>query len=130
MAVAGSLGLGAAVGVMVPQTGNPGEDDRAIEIEGVQGSDGTTVPPENTIESVNEGHGSIETIRGIEGIDTVMLQNLEAVLRMQQRPQEQQSQGGARAAAALLTMEPSEEEPVEEVIDGRQVHVEYDLEGS
>ena len=130
MAVAGSLGLGVAVGLAVPQTGNPGEDDQAIEIEGVQGSNGTKVPPENTIESVTEGHGSIETIRGIEGIDTVMLQNLEAVLRMQQRPQEQQSQGGARAAASLLTMEPDETEEAEEVIDGRQVHAEYELEGS
>jgi hypothetical protein len=104
LTLAASVGLGAAVGMVATS--------------------------DNSIEGVNEVHGSIETIRGIEGIDTVMLQNLEAVLRMQQRPQEQQSQGGARAAAALLTMEPSEAEPIEEDVDGRQVHVAYETEGS
>ena len=98
MAVTGSLGLGIAAGIVSQD--NAGETDNPIiEIEGVEGADGATVPLENTIESVNEVHGSVETIRGIEGIDSVMLQNLEAVLRMQQRPQESQSQGGARAAA-------------------------------
>jgi len=102
-----------------------------VEIEGVQGTDGTSVPPpENTIESVSEAHGSIETIRGIEGIDAVMLRNLEAVLRMQQQPEEPQGQGGARSAAALLTMESDEPEETEEIVDSRQELVELELEGS
>jgi len=101
-----------------------------VEIQGVQGTDGTSVPPENTIESVSEAHGSIETIRGIEGIDTVMLQNLEAVLRMQQQPEEPQGQGGARSAAALLTMKSDEPEETEEIIDSREELVELELDGS
>ncbi|MBC8869853.1 MAG: hypothetical protein H8E44_10565 [Planctomycetes bacterium] len=101
-----------------------------VEIQGVQGTDGTSVPPENTIESVSEAHGSIETIRGIEGIDAVMLRNLEAVLRMQQQPEEPQGQGGARSAAALLTMESDEPEETEEIVDSRQELVELELEGS
>ncbi len=80
-ALIATIGLGAAVGLFAAGAG----DDPA------------------TSQDV-----SIESIRGIEGIDTVPLQNLEAVLRMQTRPEEQQAQGGAGTAAALRTMEKTE----------------------
>ena len=51
----------------------------------------------------------MQSVRGIKGIDTVVLQNLEAVLRMQSPPppppEDGGGGGGVRAAAALLTME-------------------------
>ncbi len=71
---------------------------------------------------------SIESIRGIEGIDTVPLQNLEAVLRMQSRPEEQRSQGGAGAAAALRMMEATEKNDAQQP-DTRQ-EMATQLEGS
>ncbi len=104
-------------------------DSQAVDIQGVQGTDGTTVQLENTIESVSSDHGSIQSIRGIEGIDTVPLQNLETVLRVQEPPPEPTG-GGARTAAGLLTMEGEGQNEVEEVIDGREELVEFDLEGS
>lgn len=48
---------------------------------------------------------SIEFIRGIEGIDAVPLQNLEAVLRIQNQPEQPPPQGNARAAAALIRLQ-------------------------
>lgn len=47
---------------------------------------------------------SIEFIRGIEGIDAIPLQNLEAVLRIQSRPEPPPPQANARAAAALTKL--------------------------
>ncbi len=70
---------------------------------------------------------SIESIRGIEGIDTIPLQNLEAVLRMQSRPEEQNSQGGAGTAASLMRMETTEKDDAKQP-DTRQDMT--DLEGS
>lgn len=107
---------------------------RPVEIKGVRGTEGTTVEQKNTVESVSAVHGSIESIRGIKGIDTVMLQNLEAALRMQERPQESQSRGGAGTAAKLLTMGTEEENDVEEEEeqeeDSRAEHVPSELKGS
>ncbi len=71
---------------------------------------------------------SIESIRGIEGIDTIPLQNLEAVLRMQSRPEEQNSQGGARTAAGLMTMEATDKDDTKQP-DTRQ-EMATQLEGS
>lgn len=106
------------------------EDPQAttVEIEGVEGADGTRLDVENTIQGVAESAGSIQAVRGIEGIDAVMLENLEMVLRMQQRPEEQQGKGGARSAASLLSSEPSEE--FEATPDDRDIHLEFELEGS
>ena len=76
--------------------------------------------------------GSLQSIRGIKGIDTVMLQNLEAVLRMQAPPppQEGGGGGGVRAAAELLTMENDEPPDPEVESDGREELTELGLEGS
>jgi hypothetical protein len=112
------------------QTDTMASDNRAVDIRGVRGTDGTTVQEENTIESISSDHGSIQSIRGIEGIDTVPLQNLETVLRVQQRPEEQPSGGGSRSAAGLLTMEGDEQVETEEVTDGREELVEFEMEGS
>ena len=75
---------------------------------------------------------SVQSIRGIKGIDTVMLQNLEAVLRMQAPPPPPQEGGGGGvlAAAALLTMENDEPPDPEEETDDRQELIEFELEGS
>ncbi len=76
--------------------------------------------------------GSLQSIRGIRGIDTVMLQNLEAVLRMQAPPPPPQEGGGGgvRAAAELLTMENDEPPDPEEETDDREELIEFELEGS
>jgi hypothetical protein len=77
--------------------------------------------------------GSLQSIRGIKGIDTVMLQNLEAVLRMQAPPPPPQAGGGGggvRAAAELLTMENDEPPDPEVESDGREELTELGLEGS
>lgn len=89
--------------------------------------------PESTrvdasIRGVSDEHGSIRSIRGIEGIDTLTLQNLEVVLRMQDRPQENQGKGSASTAARLMAQEVAPE--LEEVPDARDVHMEFELEGS
>ncbi len=75
---------------------------------------------------------SVQSIRGIKGIDTVMLQNLEAVLRMQAPPPPPQEGGGGnvRAAAALLTMENDEPPAPEEETDDRQELIQFELKGS
>jgi hypothetical protein len=72
---------------------------------------------------------SIESIRGIEGIDTVTLQNLEAVLRMQQRPEEPRPQGGASTAAAVLSLQTTEQDDPQEQPDTRE-DMALELEGS
>jgi hypothetical protein len=78
--------------------------------------------------------GSLQSIRGIKGIDTVVLQNLEAVLRMQAPPPPPQvgggGGGGVRAAAELLTMENDEPPDPEVDSDGREELTELGLEGS
>jgi len=77
--------------------------------------------------------GSMQSIRGIRGIDTVMLQNLEAVLRMQAPPpppQESGGGGGVRAAAELLTMQNEKPPEPEEETDDREELIEFELEGS
>jgi len=112
------------------QTETTAPNSQAVDIQGVRGTDGTMVEQESTIESVSSDHGSIQSIRGIEGIDSIPLQNLETVLRVQERPKEQSSGGGARTAAGLLTMESDEQDEPEEVTDGREELTEIELEGS
>ena len=84
-------------------------------------------------QNVRSIDGAMQSIRGIKGIDTVMLQNLEAVLRMQAPPpppQEGGGGGGARAAAELLTMQNDKPPEPEEETDDRQELIEFELEGS
>lgn len=81
------------------------------------------------VSTANEG--SLQSIRGIKGIDTVVLQNLEAVLRMQAPPPPPQAGGGGvRAAAELLTMKNDEPPEPQEESDGREELTELELEGS
>lgn len=84
-------------------------------------------PPENAIENVTDEHGSVLAVRGIEGIEAVALQNLETVLRVQDRT-EQKLQGAVRAAASLLSTEGAPSD-AEEIPDGREEMTEL-LEGS
>lgn len=100
-----------------------GPSDAPPEREAVE-----AVPPqENVVQSVTDEHGSVLAVRGIEGIDAVRLENLETVLRVQDRD-EQQFQGAVRAAASLLSTE-GEPGELEEVPDGREEMTEL-LEGS
>jgi hypothetical protein len=104
---------------------------QTVDIEGVEGTDGVSTEQENTIEILSTSDGTMQSIRGIKGIDTVMLQNLETVLRMQAPPPPpEEGGGGGRAAAALLTMENEEPPDPEDEIDGRQELAEFELEGS
>lgn len=105
---------------------------QTVDIQGVEGSDGITTDTETTIEIYTANEDVMQSIRGIQGIDTVMLQNLEAVLRMQAPPPppEEGGGGGGRAAAALLTMENEEPPEPQEEVDGRQELTELELEGS
>jgi hypothetical protein len=109
-----------------------GAGSQAVTIEGVEGTEGVMTERENTIEIFSANDGTMQSIRGIKGIDTVMLQNLEAVLRMQAPPPppEEGGGGGTRAAAALLTMETDEPPDPEEEVDGREELTELELEGS
>jgi hypothetical protein len=117
--------------------------NQVIDLKGVPGADGTEARPaaedappaidvpNNAIQGVNAEQGIFQSIRGIEGIDSVPLQNLEAVLRMQQPPPETPPQGGgARAAARLLTMEPQETTELQPIEDGREEMTDIELEGS
>jgi hypothetical protein len=72
----------------------------------------------------------MQSIRGIKGIDTVMLQNLEAVLRMQAPPPPPEGGGAVRAAAALLTIENDAKPGPETETDDRKELTELELEGS
>jgi hypothetical protein len=104
---------------------------QTVDIEGVEGTGGVDAETEKTVEIFTSSDGTMQSIRGIKGIDTVMLQNLETVLRMQAPPPEpEEGGGGGRAAAALLTMEA--EEPLEPQAeeDGRDELTEFELEGS
>lgn len=87
--------------------------------------------PEDVVKGVTDDEGSFQAIRGIEGIDNVPLQNLEAVLRMQEPPQKTPPQGGgARAAAQLLTMDTEETTELQPIEDGREEMTEIELDGS
>jgi len=101
-----------------------------VDIQGVEGTDGTSVEQENTIEGVNSVEGSVQPIRGIEGIDTIAIQNLETVLQMQAPEMKQDGQGGVATAAALMTMEDGELDASGEEPDGREELEELELEGS
>ena len=94
----------------------------------MQSETASTTGVDASIRGVTDEHGSIQSIRGIEGIDTVMLENLEVVLRMQDRPQENQGKGSATTAASLMAGEPTEQ--LEEIPDARELHLEFELEGS
>lgn len=73
---------------------------------------------------------AMRSIRGIKGIDTVMLQNLEAVLRMQAPPPPPEGGGAVQAAAALLTTESDAQPGPETETDDRKELTELELEGS
>ena len=99
----------------------------AVELAGVEGNEGVTEESENTVEVFTSSGGAMQSIRGIKGIDTVVLQNLEAVLRMQAPPV---AEGNGRAAAALLTQESDAPPDPEAEPDGREELKEFELEGS
>jgi len=82
----------------------------------------------NEIQEITDAHGSIQPVRGIQGIDAVMLQNLEAVIRVQTRPVEQQAMGTPQVAAGL-GFAPSEQ-PIQDLPDARDQHQEFEMEGS
>ena len=105
-------------------------DPQSVDIEGVEGTEGVDAEPEITAEIVTSNDGTMQSIRGIKGIDTVMLQNLEAVLRMQAPPPPpEEGGGGGRAAAVLLNMETDLPPDPEQEIDGRDELTDQ-LEGS
>jgi hypothetical protein len=133
---------GSATGVTADTVGSVAPEDppkglqavpppagQSVKIQGVEGRPGLAPPPENTVRSVTDAHGSVQSIPGIEGIDTITLENLEAVLRIQQRATEPRPQGGARTAAALLTTDQPPQQP-EETADAREEHLELEMEGS
>jgi hypothetical protein len=103
---------------------------QTVDIERVKGTAGTTTEAENTIEIFTTNTGAMQSIRGIKGIDTVMLQNLEAVLRMQAPPPPPEGGGSVRTAAALLTMADDGPAGPEVETDDRQELSEFELEGS
>jgi hypothetical protein len=125
-AVTLSLSVGAGVGTLIgTQLGASDPNGSGSTVTGVT-SDAAGAGQENEVRGVTDEHGSVQAIRGIDGIDTVKLQNLEAVLRMQDRPQE--PKGESRTAAALVSSETDED--FEEVPDAREIHQEFELEGS
>lgn len=129
-----------------PATDPDRTQSQTVDIEGVEGTEGVdtereNTPPkravsanatsENTVEILTTSDETMQAIRGIKGIDSVMLQNLETVLRMQAPPPPpEEGGGGSRAAAALLTMETDEPPDPEEEVDGREELTEFELEGS
>jgi hypothetical protein len=117
-----------------PQESHADRDNaslQTVDIERVKGTAGTTTEPENTIEIFTTDAGAMQSIRGIKGIDTVMLQNLEAVLRMQAPPPPPEGGGrSVRTAAALLTMADDAPAGPEVETDDRQELSEFELEGS
>jgi hypothetical protein len=113
-----------------PESMSGTPQSQAVDIRGVQGTEGSELEQESVVAVIATPEGTIRQIRGIEGIDAVMLRNLEAVLRMQEPPPPPLGGGGGgRAAAALLTME-NEQVEVEEVVDGREELLEFELDGS
>jgi hypothetical protein len=107
-----SIGLGVGAGLMAAAAG------------------GAARPADSKNPSANDAQGSIQSIRGIEGIDSITLQNLETVLRMQSRATEQRPRGTVRAAAALMAKENTQEEQPEEMPDARVEYLEFEMEGS
>ena len=103
---------------------------QAVKIQGVKGTEGLTTEPQHTIEMLPAADNAMQSIRGIKGIDTVMLQNLEAVLRMQAPPPPPEGGGAVRAAAALLTIENDAKPGPETETDDRKELTELELEGS
>jgi len=130
-----SAGLGAAVGLLaaVPVDRSSSVTGVTSEAGGSAGPEerkkGVVAPQENTIQGVTDVHGSIQSIRGIQGIDTVMLQNLEAVLRVQSRT-EPPPRSNSSSAAALSASDETVEDNLQKVPDGREEHLEFELEGS
>ena len=132
-----SLLVGVAMGTLVTQIAAPDDaSQNTAAITGVgSGIDGAgetadeaeAIPPSDPVFTVNEG--AMQSVRGIKGIDTVTLQNLEAVLRMQTPPLPPTDGGGGRAAA-LMTMETDQPPDPEEEPDGREELIESDLKGS
>jgi len=104
---------------------------QTVDLKGVEGTEGVDTEPETLVEVITTTDGSVQSIRGIKGIDTVMLQNLEAVLRMQAPPPPpEEGGGGGRAAAALLTMESDEPPDPEIEVDQREELNQSEEEGS
>jgi hypothetical protein len=116
-----------------PAADTAARDAARQTIEGVRGTDGSTVPPRNTVESIRHGTGSIEPINRQEGVTTPTLRNLEVVLRVQSRtpppPPTAAGQGGGKSAATtaakLLMLETKEPPPEEEVSDDRAIDAQF-----
>lgn len=134
LAWSASAAIGAGAGLLVSQVTETGGDYRDVQsITGVSsGTEGTQAKePEKLSEIFTTNAGAMQSIRGIKGIDTVMLQNLEAVLRMQAPPPPPDGGGGTlRTAAALLTMADDAPAGPEVETDDRQELSEFELEGS
>jgi hypothetical protein len=134
LALSASAAVGVGAGVLVSQMTETGDERRDVRsITGVSsGTDGTTAKePEKKSEIFTTDAGAMQSIRGIKGIDTVMLQNLEAVLRMQAPPPPPEGGGrSVRTAAALLTMADDAPAGPEVETDDRQELSEFELEGS
>jgi hypothetical protein len=113
-----------------PEAAHQQPASQAATIKGVTGTDGVTPELPRTVEIIAAHDNAVQSIRGIKGIDTVMLQNLEAVLRMQAPPPPPQGGGAVRAAAALLTSENDAKPGPETETDDRQELMELELEGS
>jgi hypothetical protein len=103
---------------------------QAVDLQGVKGTEGVATESKSTIEFLTTNDPALQSIRGIKGIDTVMLQNLEAVLRMQAPPPPPESGGAVRAAAALLTTDNDAKPGPETETDDRKELMELELEGS
>ena len=122
-----TCGAGTGVWLWSAVGQSPRAGPQGVELGASEGTEGLTDPRETFTSSA----GELQSIRGIRGIDTVMLQNLEAVLRMQAPPlPPQDGGGGSRAAAALLTMDNEEPPDPETEPDGRDELTEIELEGS
>lgn len=115
-----SLGLGAGVGLWAVIGGGGDASSQGGSVTGVaSGSPGSGQPgDQNTIRAVTDPHGSVQSIRGIQGIDQVSLQNLEAVLRMQTATTDQ-ARGNARTAASLTKTATTDQDD-QEISDARE----------
>src|SRR6056297_2049687 len=90
--------LGSAGVLVLAQRVPDASPDPGGDVVGVQSQSRGSVQGDN-IQDVTDAHGSIQPVRGIQGIDAVMLQNLEAVMRVQTRPEEDEAKGNPAAAA-------------------------------
>jgi hypothetical protein len=120
LALVVSLGLGAGLGFLAAVGGREGTSRQEGSVAGIaSGSPGSGHPgEENTVQPVTDPQGSIQSIRGIQGIDQVALENLEAVLRMQSRTTDQ-ARGNARTAASLMKTEKADDQD-EQIPDARE----------